>query len=71
MPNITKYGTLFFKTGLFGEGPADRRNRLRQLIAEVGEQKLKQKKEDEEKQMKGVRDSNNINTNSSMLMVYS
>ncbi|XP_072015731.1 U4/U6 small nuclear ribonucleoprotein Prp4-like [Amphiura filiformis] len=36
---------------LFGEGPADRRNRLRQLIAEVGEQNLKQKKE--EKQKKG------------------
>ena len=42
--------------GLFGEGPADRRNRLRQLIAEVGETTLKQRKqEEEEKQKKGVR----------------
>ena len=24
-------------SGLFGEGPADRRERLRQLIAEIGE----------------------------------
>lgn len=30
--------------GLFGEGPAERRARLRQVLADVGEDALKRKK---------------------------
>ncbi len=33
--------------GLFGEGPADRRERLRQLLARLGQDAIKKKKEDE------------------------
>ena len=33
--------------GLFGEGPADRRERLRQLIAQLGDDIIKRKKEKE------------------------
>lgn len=38
---------LFPYTGLFGEGPADRRERLRQLLARLGEDTIKRNKEDE------------------------
>lgn len=34
---------------LFGEGPADRRTRLRELLASVGEDAIKKKHEEEEK----------------------
>ena len=34
---------------LFGEGPADRRTRLRELLASLGEDAIKKKHEDEEK----------------------
>lgn len=34
---------------LFGEGPADRRTRLRELLANVGEDAIKKKHEEEEK----------------------
>lgn len=34
---------------LFGEGPADRRTRLRELLASIGEDAIKKKHEDEEK----------------------
>lgn len=37
---------------LFGEGPADRRNRLRQLIAEVGETNLEQRKQEKGENVK-------------------
>ncbi|XP_076314876.1 U4-U6 small nuclear riboprotein factor 60K [Tachypleus tridentatus] len=35
---------------LFGEGPADRRERLRQLLAKLGEDAVKKKKEEDQKQ---------------------
>lgn len=39
--------------GLFGEGPAERRERLRHLLADLGEvQSKKQKAEEEERQKK-------------------
>lgn len=34
-------------TGLFGEGPADRRERLRQILSKIGEDALKKDKEEE------------------------
>lgn len=34
---------------LFGEGPADRRTRLREILATVGEDAIKRKSEDDEK----------------------
>ena len=34
---------------LFGEGPADRRTRLRELLANLGEDAIKKKHEEEEK----------------------
>lgn len=37
-----------FWIGLFGEGPAERRERLRQLLAVLGEDALKQKKTEKE-----------------------
>ena len=33
--------------GLFGEGPADRRERLRQILSKIGEDALKKDKEEE------------------------
>ena len=38
--------------GLFGEGPVDRRERLRQLMAVLGEDTLKKKKTEEAEQKK-------------------
>ena len=35
-------------TGLFGEGPADRRERLRQVLAQRGEDALRKQKAEEE-----------------------
>lgn len=35
---------------LFGEGPADRRNRLRELLASLGEDAIKKKEEDKYKE---------------------
>jgi len=32
--------------GLFGEGPADRRERLRQILSVIGQDAIKKKKED-------------------------
>ncbi|XP_019643680.1 PREDICTED: U4/U6 small nuclear ribonucleoprotein Prp4-like [Branchiostoma belcheri] len=37
---------------LFGEGPADRRERLRQILAKIGEDKLKKDSEEEKKEEK-------------------
>ena len=39
-------------SGLFGEGPAERRGRLRQLLAVLGEDAVKQKKTHTVEQMK-------------------
>lgn len=39
-------------TGLFGEGPAERRERLRKLLAELGESAIRQKKEEKQKEQK-------------------
>jgi U4/U6 small nuclear ribonucleoprotein PRP4 len=41
------FKTYFLIKGLFGEGPADRRERLRQLLARLGQDAIKKKKEDE------------------------
>ena len=41
--------------GLFGEGPADRRERLRQLLARLGEDAIRKKKDDERGEQKEVR----------------
>ena len=41
-----------FCTGLFGEGPADRRERLRQLLARLGQDALKRSKEEEKESEK-------------------
>lgn len=35
---------------MFGEGPADRRERLRQLLARLGEDLLKKKQQEEKKE---------------------
>jgi hypothetical protein len=45
-----------FYTGLFGEGPADRRERLRQILSVIGKDALKKKKEGDstEKKIKEV-----------------
>ena len=37
-----------FGAGVFGEGPADRRERLRQLLAKLGKDAVRDKKEHEE-----------------------
>lgn len=37
----------YFYSGLFGEGPADRRERLRQLLARLGQDALKKSRDDE------------------------
>lgn len=39
---------------LFGEGPADRRTRLRELLASIGEDAIKKKHEEEEKPLHTV-----------------
>ena len=46
MPNLLALIKLeyFLMPGLFGEGPAERRARLRQVLADVGEDALKRKK---------------------------
>ena len=36
-PLLSHMGATLFGTGLFGEGPADRRMRLRTLVANLGE----------------------------------
>jgi pre-mRNA processing factor 4 (PRP4) like len=35
-----------FYPGLFGEGPADRRERLRQILSVIGQDAIKKRKED-------------------------
>jgi hypothetical protein len=42
-----KMNLLIFQIGLFGEGPADRRERLRNLLATIGEDTLKKRKQSE------------------------
>lgn len=39
---------LYLFTGLFGEGPAERRERLRQLLAKLGQDAIKKKKTEDE-----------------------
>lgn len=41
---------------LFGEGPADRRSRLRDLLARLGEDAIKKKQEEEEERMQQAKD---------------
>ncbi|GFG33691.1 hypothetical protein Cfor_02436 [Coptotermes formosanus] len=41
---------------LFGEGPADRRSRLRDLLARLGEDAIKKKQEEEEERMQQEKD---------------
>ncbi|PSN50362.1 U4/U6 small nuclear ribonucleoprotein Prp4 [Blattella germanica] len=41
---------------LFGEGPADRRSRLRDLLARLGEDAIKKKQEEEEERMQHEKD---------------
>ena len=43
---------IYFCLGLFGEGPADRRERLRQLLAQIGEDTVKKKKIEQAEQKK-------------------
>ena len=42
----------FYLTGLFGEGPAERRERLRKLLAELGESAIQKKKEEKRIELK-------------------
>ena len=44
----------FLCAGLFGEGPADRRERLRQLLAVLGEDALKKKEVDKKEDKEEV-----------------
>lgn len=41
--------------GLFGEGPADRRERLRQLLAQVGQDALRRRQEEEQQKERELR----------------
>ncbi|CAL1534286.1 unnamed protein product [Lymnaea stagnalis] len=43
---------------LFGEGPAERRERLRKLLAELGESAFKKKKEEKQKELKKKEEDN-------------
>ncbi|BFZ20632.1 hypothetical protein BsWGS_23671 [Bradybaena similaris] len=43
---------------LFGEGPAERRERLRKLLAELGESAIRQKKEEKQKEQKKKEEDN-------------
>ncbi len=43
---------LLVSAGLFGEGPADRRERLRQLLSILGEDAIRKKKQEELAQKK-------------------
>ena len=51
--NKTTQRLIISHTGLFGEGPADRRERLRQLLTIIGEDATRKKKiEDKERKEK-------------------
>lgn len=45
-----QYWSCFSFLGLFGEGPAERRERLRQILARLGEDAIKKKQEEEKKE---------------------
>lgn len=59
----------FFCKGLFGEGPAERRERLRKLLVELGESAIKRKKEEKQKELK-KKEEVTVNSRNIVLLFY-
>ena len=58
-----------FRLGYFGEGPAERRERLRNLISRLSDDEIAQKLRKKEEDDKRIEDTKEVNTTETQLSV--